>query len=106
MGERWPEHKKEQLLRIGPLVRLVRLYYGHSQKEFCEKVGVSQGFLSKIESSASSPDVIVWLNFTANFDINAYCILDRTRFESECKKFADTRDPKIRRLLNSVMSDR
>lgn len=99
MVERWTKEKRQQLFRIGPLVKMTRLFKEMSQKEFCEQIGVSQGFLSKVEASQSSPDVIVWMTFCKVFRVDPYSILTLDSFKKECERFKQSTNEKVRRIL-------
>ena len=40
--------------RINDALKIVRLYWGYSQKELAEKIGLSQSLISEIEASRKS----------------------------------------------------
>lgn len=79
---------------------MTRLFREMSQKDFSDKIGVSQGFLSKVETSHSSPDVIVWMTFCREFKVDPYSILSLEAFKSECQKFQKSTNQKILTILS------
>lgn len=71
---------KDHIKKTSILIKLVRKNFKYSQKEFSSLMNISQGFLSKIENSLCSPDIIFWLQFCSQFDIDPLCILKEEAF--------------------------
>jgi DNA-binding XRE family transcriptional regulator len=66
---------KKETKNCGPIFKAVRFFFDIKQTEFSQILGVTQGYISKIESQNLSPELAVWFNF-----VNCFAIKDADSF--------------------------
>jgi transcriptional regulator with XRE-family HTH domain len=79
-------HHADDRLRIAQIVRSGRKQLGLSQKEMSFRLGITQGFFSKLESAMMIPTALFWVQFCELCEIPADSIqsgvIDRLSFHS------------------------
>lgn len=60
---------------IHEALRLIRVYHDMSQTELCVELGISNSFLSEIESGKKQPTLDLLNRYSANFDIPVSSLL-------------------------------
>lgn len=60
---------------INQALRLIRTYHDLSQTELCTEIGISNSYLSEIESGKKQPSLEILQRYSAEFDIPLSSIL-------------------------------
>lgn len=60
----------EKSYSVGKLFKAVRLVQGFKQAEFSRQLGISQGYVSKIEQDLISPDIDLMIRLSNHFNIS------------------------------------
>ncbi len=69
MQRKVPEAKKQQKIALGLFMQSLRKKSKLNQKEMAEKLGLTQGAISKLESGKMIPDLLTWHLICHEFDL-------------------------------------
>lgn len=89
-------------MKTGHILRLIRANNGFSQKEMAECLGISQNYLSLIESEKKQPSIDKIAEFAKNLNISKEALLFVSSDTPEELSTKDKRD--FQRLQQNIVS--